>query len=526
MVASFQASQIIMSSRRVRVRFAPSPTGMQHVGGMRTALLNYLFARKHGGDFLLRIEDTDQTRLVPEAEAYIVAAMDWLGITPDEGPLQGGPHAPYRQSERKEMYFAYALELVKKGKAYYAFDKPEELEVMREGLKQQGVAAPRYNSVTRAAMQNSLTLPFDEVERRLAAGQPYVIRLLVDPRKQVKLYDEVRGWVKVEGSSLDDKVLLKADGMPTYHLANVVDDHLMEISHVIRGEEWLPSAPIHALLYEAFDWQMPVMAHLPLILRADGQGKLSKRDAQQAGTIIFPLCWEDKETDIVYEGFREGGYLPDALNNVLALLGWHPGGDQEYFSREDLIQRFLLEGINKAGARLDMHKAAYLNQQHLKRLDSQELAERCLLPALSKHGIQADPRQAAAVCKVLRERVYFTHELANEGRAFFVTPDRSAIAPVHEAWDQAGLRFLEECAAWLAEVLPFEEESLEAALKQLLSASGMPARKGMPLLRYALLGNTKGPHISTILMLLGRAGAGARLAEAIALWKPLLQEDR
>jgi glutamyl-tRNA synthetase len=325
------------------VRFAPSPTGPLHIGGVRTALYNYLLARRHGGRFILRIEDTDHTRYVPGAEEYIIEALTWCGITFDEGPHLGGPHAPYRQSERKDIYAAYAHELVRRGAAYYAFDTEEELEEMRRRFEAAGMVAPQYNSITRAYMKNSLTLPPDEVEARLKSGS-YVIRFLMPRDREVRFYDEIRGWVSFHTQQLDDKVLLKSDGMPTYHLANVVDDHLMAVTHVIRGEEWLPSTPLHVLLYEAFGWEMPRFAHLPLLLRPDGGGKLSKRDGDQLGFPVFPLRWKDPFTGETAEGYRERGFLPEGLINYIALLGWHPASDQEISRWSSLSRRFLLIG--------------------------------------------------------------------------------------------------------------------------------------------------------------------------------------
>ena len=335
---------------KVRVRFAPSPTGPLHMGGVRTALYNYLFAKKHGGDFLLRIEDTDQARYVPGAEDYIIDALKWCEITVDEGAGAGGDCGPYRQSERKEMYREYADQLLTSGHAYYAFDTTEELDEMRERMKNAGVPSPQYNQVTRTAMKNSLALSEDEVKSRMDAGEPYVIRAKMPRNEEVKINDLIRGWVVVNTNNLDDKVLFKSDGMPTYHLANVVDDHLMTISHVIRGEEWLPSAPLHVLLYQFFGWEAPLFAHLPLILKPDGNGKLSKRDGDRLGFPVFPTEWVNPETKEVSSGYREGGYLPEAFTNMLAFLGWNPGTPQELFNMDELVEAFSLERVGKAGA--------------------------------------------------------------------------------------------------------------------------------------------------------------------------------
>ena len=364
-------------SEKVRVRFAPSPTGALHIGGVRTALYNYLFAKKHGGDFLLRIEDTDQTRFVPGAEEYIKNSLNWLGIDPVESPWSGGDCAPYRQSERKAMYQQYAQQLINEGNAYYAFDTPKELEEMRERLTEARVVNPQYSVITRMTMKNSLTLTAEEVKAKLDAGEPYVVRLKVPKKEEVRLNDMIRGWVKVISSDIDDKILMKSDGMPTYHLANVVDDHLMRITHVIRGEEWLPSAPCHVLLYKFLGWEstMPQFAHLPLILKPDGNGKLSKRSADQLGFPIFPLDWTEPSTKEFSQGFKEKGYLPDALLNFLAFLGWNPGTEQEMFSLEELVDAFSIERINKAGTKFDIQKAQWYNQQYLRAKSELELSE-------------------------------------------------------------------------------------------------------------------------------------------------------
>ncbi|MBY0424034.1 MAG: glutamate--tRNA ligase, partial [Cytophagales bacterium] len=402
----------------VRVRFAPSPTGPLHIGGVRTALYNYLFARKMGGKMLLRIEDTDQNRFVPGAEEYIKQSLEWCGITIDEGPWSGGPHAPYRQSERKPMYMQYAMQLVEAGHAYYAFDTAEELDAMRERLAAAKVPNPQYNSITRATMKNSLTLPEDEWKAKLANGDPYVIRLKVPRKEEVRFHDEVRGWVLVHSSAIDDKVLMKSDGMPTYHLANVVDDHLMEISHVIRGEEWLPSAPLHVLLYKFFGWEstMPKFAHLPLLLKPDGNGKLSKRDADLQGFPVFPLEWTPESGEIA-RGFREDGYLPEAMVNFLAFLGWNPGTTQEIFSMQELIDAFTLEKIGKAGAKFDIQKAKWFNQHYLREKSGKELGE-YLLNDLTQQGIVTTLEKAEKISGLLKERIVFAKEMLKESQYF------------------------------------------------------------------------------------------------------------
>ncbi len=373
--------------RRVRVRFAPSPTGPLHIGGVRTALYNYLFAHKHGGDFLIRIEDTDQTRFVPGAEEYIIESLKWLGIEASEGIGFGdGKHAPYRQSERKPMYRDFAMQLIASGHAYYAFDTAEELDAMRDRLKASNVDA-KYDAITRGTMKNSLTLSEDEVKRRLDNGDTYVVRFKLPRKEEVKFEDEIRGWVSFNTNQMDDKVLYKSDGMPTYHLANVVDDYLMQISHVIRGEEWLPSAPLHVLLYRAFGWEnvMPKFAHLPLLLKPEGNGKLSKRDGDRLGFPVFPLNWIDPNTQELSSGYREAGYLPEAVVNLLAFLGWNPGTQQELFTLEELVQAFSLDRVSKSGAKFDQNKAKWFNQQYVRQLSDEALA-----PVLFKALEQAE----------------------------------------------------------------------------------------------------------------------------------------
>ena len=391
----------------VRVRFAPSPTGALHIGGVRTALYNYLFAKKNNGSFILRIEDTDRTRFVEGAESYIEDSLAWAGITPDESPSKGGEYGPYRQSERKAMYAKYAQKLISDGKAYYAFDTSEELNAMRERLKESGVANPQYNAITRMQMKNALTLSPEEVVVKIDAGEPYVVRIKMPRNEDIRFKDEVRGWVVVNSASLDDKILLKSDGMPTYHLANIVDDHLMEITHVIRGEEWLPSAPLHITLYEYLGWDAPQMAHLPLLLKPDGNGKLSKRAADKLGFPIFPLNWSDPETGELSKGFKENGYLTDAFINFLSLLGWNCGGEQEIFSMSDLIELFSLEKINKAGAKFDIEKAKWFNEQYLKLIPDQELGDRLagMFPEIAEY------EKLPEVAKSLKERVTFIHEM-------------------------------------------------------------------------------------------------------------------
>src|SRR6187551_808066 len=409
--------------REVRVRFAPSPTGALHIGGVRTALYNYLLARQNKGTMILRIEDTDQNRYVPGAEEYIMKSLAWAGIKIDEGVGVGGPHAPYRQSERKEIYKKYAQQLIDEGNAYYAFDTEQELDEMRERLKAAGVDNQQYNSITRLQMRNSLTLSSEEVKTLMDAGTPYVIRLKVPKKEEIRLNDLIRSWVMVHSSQIDDKVLMKSDGMPTYHLANVVDDYLMKISHVIRGEEWLPSAPLHVLLYKYLGWEadMPQFAHLPLLLKPTGDGKLSKRDADQMGFPIFPLDWADPQSGELAKGFKESGYLPEALINFLAFLGWNPGTTQEIFSMEELIKSFSVERIGKAGTKFDIHKAQWFNQQYLRAKSDEELGA-YLLESLSKENIECSADKAKKVIAILKERITFPKDLWEQGRFLFQAP--------------------------------------------------------------------------------------------------------
>ena len=409
-----------MPERKVRVRFAPSPTGALHIGGVRTALYNYLFAKQHNGDMILRIEDTDSQRFVPGAEAYIIEALEWLGIKFDEGVGYGGNHAPYRQSERKDIYRKYVEQLLSDGKAYIAFDTPEELEVKRKEIPNF-----QYDASTRMQMRNSLTLPKEEIDRLIAEGKQYVVRFKVEPGEDVHVNDLIRGEVIINSSILDDKVLYKsADNLPTYHLANIVDDHLMEISHVIRGEEWLPSAPLHVLLYRAFGWKdsMPEFAHLSLLLKPDGNGKLSKRDGDRLGFPVFPLEWHDPKTGEVSSGYREAGYLPEAVINFLALLGWNPGNDQEILSMDDLIKLFSLEKCSKNGAKFDFEKGKWFNHKYIQNKSNEELTE-LFLPILQEKGISADPTKTAKIIGLVKDRISVVKELWAQTSDFFIAPE-------------------------------------------------------------------------------------------------------
>ncbi|MEM9737498.1 MAG: glutamate--tRNA ligase [Bacteroidota bacterium] len=494
---------MIDTPQKVRVRFAPSPTGPLHIGGIRTALYNYLFAKKWGGEFLLRIEDTDQNRFVPSSEKYIKESLTWLGLIPDEGPEKGGNYGPYRQSERKTIYVCYIKKLLESGQVYYAFDTPEELNSMRERQKKLGVAAPAYNAITRMQMSNSLTLPPQQTAEKLKAGEPYVVRMKINPKEKVKFKDVVRGWIEVQGNTLDDKVLFKSDGMPTYHLANIVDDHLMKITHVIRGEEWLPSTPIHVLLYQAFGWNPPMFAHLPLLLRSDGQGKLSKRFAEKNDTIIFPLNWKDPITSLVAPGFREAGYLPQAVINFLSLLGWHADNNKEVYQRDELIKAFSLERLKKAGVRLDIIKARWFNQEHLKSIPSNILAQRYLLPVLQEKNIEASLAYSAQVCDLLKERVTFPESFWEEGSYFFQEPSLLHNTLWKSKTDLNALTFLQSLAKQLTSIANWSSEVIQSLLKNQLKRSEITPKQVMPLLRLVLTGRNKGPHLADIMYVLG-----------------------
>ncbi|MDN4166797.1 glutamate--tRNA ligase [Cytophagales bacterium LB-30] len=502
--------------REVRVRFAPSPTGALHIGGVRTALYNYLFARKMGGKMLLRIEDTDQTRFVPGAEEYIQEALRWIGIELDESPWVGGPHTPYRQSERKPLYMQYALQLVESGHAYYAFDTPEELDAMRERLKAAKVASPQYNAITRATMKNSTTLPEDEVKARLASGDPYVIRLKVPRKEEVRLNDMIRGWVMVHSATLDDKVLMKSDGMPTYHLANIVDDHLMGISHVIRGEEWLPSAPIHVLLYKYLGWEdtMPQFAHLPLLLKPDGNGKLSKRDADQHGFPIFPMDWTDPNTGEKAMGFRESGYLPEAVTNFLAFLGWNPGTQQEMFTMAELIEAFSIERIGKSGTKFDINKAKWYNQQYLKAKTDEELTA-YMKEALNAHSVSDNGLDLAKICGLLKERVTFPADFWQEGKYFFTEPEQYDEEIVSKKWTAEAVSVIESFQSALAAKGSIQADEAKALLEGILTDKGIKIGKVMQAIRLAITGVGAGPDLMVIIEILGAAKTAERMAKAL-----------
>ena len=499
-----------MSDKAVRVRFAPSPTGPLHMGGVRTALYNYLFAKKHNGTFILRVEDTDQTRFVEGAQEYIMDALKWCGFSPDEGPGIGGEHGPYIQSERKEMYKPYAEQLIENGKAYYAFDTAEDLTEMREQAKKMKMPNWQYNSITRSSMKNSLTLPADEVEQRLANGDPYVIRFKMPRNEDVRFEDIIRGWVVVNTNNLDDKVLFKSDGMPTYHLANIVDDHTMEISHVIRGEEWLPSAPLHILLYDGFGWEPPRFAHLPLLLRPDGNGKLSKRDGDRLGFPVFPTNWTTSEGEL-YSGYREKGYFPEAFVNMLAFLGWNPGTTKELYSLEELVNDFTLERVSKAGAKFDAEKTNWFQQQYLKNKNDEELAE-VLAKLLDK---TYDKKYLSNVCRLMKERATFVSDMITEGDYFFDAPTDYDEKTVRKKWKEDTTDIMQEWMSRLEKLDTFDNETIELAFKAYLEEIEKGIGAVLPAFRVLITGKGMGPSMFEIAALLGKKEVLSRMSVGI-----------
>ena len=494
--------------RDVRVRFAPSPTGALHIGGVRTALYNYLLARQHNGTMILRIEDTDQGRYVPGAEEYILESLAWAGIKIDEGVGMGGPHAPYRQSERKDIYKQYAQKLIDSGHAYYAFDTEAEMEAIRK-------SSPnfQYDGLTRLQMKNSLTLPAAEVQQKLASGEKYVIRLQVPANQEVKLNDLIRGEVVFNSSQLDDKVLMKSDGMPTYHLANVVDDYLMKISHVIRGEEWLPSAPLHVLLYKFLGWEkdMPQFAHLPLLLKPDGNGKLSKRAADQMGFPIFPLTWKDPATNEVAKGFKESGYLPEALINFLAFLGWNPGTEQEIFSMDELIKAFSMERINKAGAKFDIQKAQWFNQQYLKAKSNEALAEQLL----KESGQTVSKENAVKIVSIMKERATFPQDIWEQGKFFFRAPTQFDEGVVSKKWNDEAFKVLSAYKDALSKESSLDAISAKSVLESAAASVNIGVGKIMQALRVSITGNASGPDLMMTMEILGKDEVIKRIAYSL-----------
>ena len=497
----------------VRVRFAPSPTGPLHMGGVRTALYNYLFAKKNNGSFIIRIEDTDQKRYVPGAEEYIQEALAWSGFEADESPAKPGKYGPYRQSERKALYKTYTQQLIDSGQAYYAFDTAEELDEMRDKAKAAKMPNWQYNSVTRNQMRNSLTLSEDETKESIANGDPFVIRLKVPRNEEVRFHDEIRGWVVVNSSNIDDKVLYKSDGMPTYHLANIVDDHLMEITHVIRGEEWLPSAPLHILLYKAFGWEAPKFAHLPLILRPDGNGKLSKRDGDRLGFPVFPLNWTDPTTKEQSSGYRERGYFPEAFVNMLSFLGWNPGTSQELFSMEELIEAFSLERVGKAGAKFDAEKTKWFNQQYLRMQNNEALAQLVFEKAQAK-DTSISLETLSQICGLMKERAYFPDDLIADGDYFFSAPTSFDEKTVKKKWKEETPSIMLDIKTRFDET-DFSAEALETAFKAYLEEKEIGFGKVGPGLRLCITGLGMGPSLFHICSILGKDETLQRIDAAL-----------
>ncbi len=501
-----------MSDRKVRVRFAPSPTGALHIGGVRTALYNYLFARQHGGDLVFRIEDTDSNRFVPGAEEYIIESFRWLGIKFDEGVSFGGEHGPYRQSERRSIYKKYVDQLLAADKAYIAFDTPEQLEAKRAEIQNF-----QYDARTRGEMTNSLTLPKEEVERRIADGEQYVVRFKVEPGIDVHIDDMIRGHVVIKSDILDDKVLYKsADELPTYHLANIVDDHLMEITHVIRGEEWLPSAPLHVLLYRAFGWEdtMPTFAHLPLLLKPEGKGKLSKRDGDRLGFPVFPLEWHDPKTGDVSSGYRESGYFPEAVVNFLALLGWNPGTEQELFTLDELVQAFDIHKCSKAGARFDYQKGIWFNHEYMLKKSNEEVAN-LFAPIVANNGVDETMERITKVVAMMKDRVNFVKELWPLCSFFFIAPTEYDEKTVKKRWKADSAKVMSELADVLDGIDDFSVEGQEPVVMKWVEEKGYKLGDVMNAFRLTLVGIGKGPGMFDISAFLGKEETLKRMHKAI-----------
>lgn len=501
-----------MSDRKVRVRFAPSPTGALHIGGVRTALYNYLFARQHGGDLVFRIEDTDSNRFVPGAEEYIIESFRWLGIKFDEGVSFGGEHGPYRQSERRSIYKKYVDQLLAADKAYIAFDTPEQLEAKRAEIQNF-----QYDARTRGEMTNSLTLPKEEVERRIADGEQYVVRFKVEPGIDVHIDDMIRGHVVIKSDILDDKVLYKsADELPTYHLANIVDDHLMEITHVIRGEEWLPSAPLHVLLYRAFGWEdtMPTFAHLPLLLKPEGKGKLSKRDGDRLGFPVFPLEWHDPKTGDVSSGYRESGYFPEAVVNFLALLGWNPGTEQELFTLDELVEAFDIHKCSKAGARFDYQKGIWFNHEYMLKKSNEEVAN-LFAPIVANNGVDETMERITKVVAMMKDRVNFVKELWPLCSFFFIAPTEYDEKTVKKRWKADSAKVMGELADVLEGIDDFSVEGQEPVVMKWVEEKGYKLGDVMNAFRLTLVGIGKGPGMFDISAFLGKEETLKRMHKAI-----------
>ena len=501
--------------RRVRVRFAPSPTGPLHIGGVRTALYNYLFARQHGGDMILRIEDTDSTRLVPGAEEYINEALQWLGIGIDEGVREGGNYGPYKQSERRDLYRKYTQQLIDAGRAYYAFDTPEELDAKRAEIKNF-----QYDARTRGMMRNSLSLPAEEVKALMDSGAKWVVRFLIEPYQDVVVHDLLRGDVTINSSILDDKVLYKsADDLPTYHLANIVDDHLMEVSHVIRGEEWLPSAPLHVLLYQAFGWEdtMPAFVHLPLLLKPDGKGKLSKRDGDRLGFPVFPLDWNDPKSGERSSGYREAGYLPQAVINFLALLGWNPGDDREIFSMDELIKEFSIDHCSRKGAKFDFEKGKWFNHEYLMNMADADLAK-LFKPVLEQHGVNVadfSDEYITEVVALVKSRANFVVDLWDQASFFFERPTSYSEKDIRKRWKPETPELMHQLIGLLDNADMEDAEDTEKLVMDWIDNNGLHKGNVMNAFRLTVVGECRGPHMFDITRLLGRDETIARIEAGI-----------
>tara|TARA_B100000575_G_scaffold292501_1_gene301082 strand:- start:366 stop:1916 length:1551 start_codon:yes stop_codon:yes gene_type:complete len=502
-------------SQNIRVRFAPSPTGPLHIGGVRTALYNFLYARKNGGSFILRIEDTDQKRFVEGAEKYIRDTLKWCGIEPDEGPGFGGSHGPYKQSERKDIYSSYIEKLLDSGYAYYAFDTAEELDEMRSQMKRQGIKSPTYNSITRSYMKNSLTLPKDDVNRLIQNNFPYTVRIKMPRNLEIKFEDQIRGWVSVDSNNVDDKVIAKSDGMPTYHLANVVDDYLMSISHVIRGEEWLPSAPLHVYLYECLGWKQstPQFAHLPLILKPDGNGKLSKRDGDKLGFPVFPLDWHTNQGE-KFSGFRERGFLPEPFLNMLAFLGWNPGTDKEVFSLTELVSDFKLSRVGKSGAKFDFKKTIWFNQQHIRKKTDLELFDFLikrddnLLNTHSKDYI-------LRVIRLIKDRLNFESDMIKEGECFFSENFKLDSAAVQKKWNKEITPHILLIQKEIVNLSSFNEDDIRTGFTNYIEENKLSFGKVMPMLRIAITGKMAGPSLFETIELIGKEKFESRIIRIV-----------
>lgn len=512
-----------MSEQKIRVRFAPSPTGPLHIGGVRTALYNYLFAKKNGGKIILRIEDTDQNRFVKGAEKYIIESFSWCGIEFDEGVLEGGPYGPYRQSERKEIYKDYALELVRKGHAYYAFDTPSELDDLRKQYELEKKTFI-YNAVERDHLKNSLALDIKTVDELLSDQMPYVIRFKIPQNITIVMHDLVRGTVEVNSNVLDDKILFKSDGMPTYHLANIVDDHLMEVSHVIRGEEWLPSLPLHVLLYNAFEWKLPEFVHLPLLLKPEGNGKLSKRDGDRLGFPVFPLEWKDPESGEVSSGYREDGYFPDAFVNMLALLGWNPGTDQEIFSLKELTEAFSIERVGKSGSKFDPEKAKWFNHQYLINKEDAELAL-LFIPVLESKGIQnTNLSYVTEVVGLVKERANFVTDFWKDASFFFIGPDQYDGKAVKKRWKDTSTDDMNELKLVLQEITDFSSLHVEESVKQWIESRELNLGAVMNAFRLLIVGALRGPHLFDIVAMIGKQETLNRMNDGIPVIDKMKKE--